>query len=101
MARAHPSYRDVIDIALTLCFEDLIGLFLKRLEKGYGSFEWLSLIQIGCQCIRTVLSRNNPFKPLHDTNIAKEYLKSRRSTMNTVSISLQQDIMQAWPAREF
>ena len=101
MARAHPSFRDEIDIALTLCFEDLIGLYLKRLDIGYGSFERLSLTEMGCQCIRTVLSRNNPFKPLDDTYIAKECLKSLLFTMNTVSISLRQDIMQAWPAREF
>jgi len=100
-ANAHLSQGGNIDNGLTSCFWHLLDLFREKLEEGYGIFERISLLKLGCRCIRKVLLLKNPLAALDDACIAQLCLKALAAELDAEGVTLRQRFFHLLPAHEF
>jgi hypothetical protein len=96
----HPSCRHEVNLGLTACFEHLIDLFLEKFNKGYRCIERISFTKLGCRCIRAALAGNGASHKLID-GVPNACLKNLVFSLNRAVASLQVDVENFWPAREF
>jgi hypothetical protein len=96
----HPSCRREVNLGLTVCFEHLIDLFLEKLNKGYRCIERISFTKLGCRCIRAVLAGNDARHTVID-GVPNTCLKNLVFSLNHTMTSLQVEVENFWPAREF